>query len=86
MTEPGFAPETEAPQLGGAIGRMLAALQRRAAAGDSAAFEELLLIERVIVPEQVRLAGRALHDAGYSYTDIARFAGTTRASAQQRYA
>ena len=88
MSEPQKRPRhpREPWDVGEAIIRLISrGLVRRCREGDSAAFEELLLIEREFLPEQVRLAGKALHEAGYSYTEIARMAGTTRASAHQRY-
>lgn len=75
----------ESPEIGAMVGRMLNALVRRAAEGDTEALEALAEIER-LAPLATN-AGLALaHEPtpGYSYAELAAVMGTSRPAVQQR--
>lgn len=75
--------EYEAPDVGAMVSRMLRALVRRAADGDTEALEELVRLEAESAV-RVKEAGRALHTWGYSYTELAPWMGSTRQAVRQR--
>jgi DNA-directed RNA polymerase sigma subunit (sigma70/sigma32) len=80
-------PEYEAPELGAMLTRMLAALVRRATAGELDALTELrLLNERS--RDALVLAARGAHDGPgyYSWTEIGRELGMSRQAARQLFA
>jgi hypothetical protein len=66
--------------------RMLAALVRRATAGDLDALGELAVLSRATRGAVVE-AARGAHDgpAGYSWTDVAIELGMTRQAARKRF-
>ena len=75
----------ETPEFVAFVARSLRALGRRVGVGDVdglAHFREL----RQVLDAAEREAARALHDYGYSWTDIALRLGTTRQAARQRFA
>lgn len=74
---------TEAPGLGAAVERMLRALVRRAAAGDTEALEQLCQLD-VELAASTRKALRGLHEFGYSYAELASVTGTSRQAVAQR--
>lgn len=74
----------ESPDVGGAVFRMVRGLVRRAAEGDTEALEWLARCERVTSVATTVAMARAHKDAGYSYTELADVAGTTRQAARQR--
>jgi hypothetical protein len=75
----------EAPEIGAMVRRMVRALVRRAAEGDTEALEQLALIEKTL-PASITEAGRAMHDEfGYSYTFLGDTLGVTRQAARQRF-
>lgn len=77
--------EREAPEVGAMAGRVIRALVRRAAEGDTEALEQLLSLETQLA-QAIKDAGRALHDdAGYSFTYLAGVAGVSRQAARERF-
>ena len=74
----------EAPEVGAMIGRMLNALIRRAAEGDTEAIEQLQAVEQLSA--HAYSAGLAVaHDAGgYSWGDLSAVTGTSRQNLSQR--
>lgn len=75
----------ESPELGAMIRRMVRALVRRAAEGDTEALEQLAIVERdVPMAVSVAIARMNVGEAGYSYTELAGVVGTTRQAARQR--
>lgn len=76
--------EREAPEIGAMASRVLRALVRRAADGDSEALEQLLELEREL-PAAIKDAGRGMHEFGYTYTEIADVAGISRQAARERF-
>jgi hypothetical protein len=64
--------------------RVVRALRRRASDGDTEALEQLLQLADVVSAEIVA-AGAALHDFGYSYTELADVAGISRQAARARF-
>ena len=64
--------------------RVIRALVRRAADGDTEALEELLKLEQLL-PAAIRDAGAGLHDFGYSFTEIGNVAGVSRQAARVRF-
>jgi len=78
--------DTEAPELGDMLARMLRALVRRAAAGELDAVIELSLLEQR-AGDALVLAARGAHGepGRYSWTEIGRELGITRQAAQQRF-
>lgn len=77
--------EREAPEVGAMAGRVVRALVRRAAEGDSEALEELLKLAELL-PAAIRDAGVAMHRFGYTYTELGDVAGISRQSARERFA
>lgn len=77
--------EREAPEIGAACQRLLAALARRAEGGELEALEQLSLMESAV--QQYLALGvrgyRAGH--GFSWTDVGRVLGISRQAAQQRF-
>lgn len=79
----------EAPDLGAAVFRMVRALVRRAAEGDTEALEQLAACER-LTNAAVTVAMEHAHDGGeaspglYSWTELGEVMGTTRQAARQR--
>lgn len=76
----------ESPDLGGAALRMMRALVRRAAEGDTEALEQLQRLEEAASVQLGVAALRAHREAGYSWTEIARVLGISRQAARQRFA
>jgi hypothetical protein len=78
--------DTEAPEIGAMLARMLAALVRRAGAGELDAVVELQALERR-AGQALVLAARAAHGepGRYSWTELGRELGMTRQAAQQRF-
>lgn len=74
----------ECPEVGQAARRMVRALVKRAEEGDTEAIEQLVETQHETT-QAITAAGRALHAAGYSYTDLGRVVGSTRQAAQQRF-
>lgn len=66
------------------VRRMVRALVRRAAEGDTEALEALADLE-ALVPAAVTEAGRSLHRFGYSYGELCQVTGTSRQAARQRF-
>lgn len=77
--------EREAPEVGAMAGRVVRALVKRAADGDSEALEELLKLAELI-PAAIRDAGVAMHRFGYTYTELGDIAGISRQAARERFA
>jgi hypothetical protein len=77
--------EREAPEVGAMARRVLRALVRRAADGDTEALEQLLILAGEL-PAAIHDAGVGLHRFGYSYTEIGTVAGITRQAARERFA
>jgi hypothetical protein len=75
----------ENAEYGQFVGRVLRAYSSRVADMDVEALAGLVDIERQ-VDAALRLAVVALHEGGYSWTDIGRVLGTTRQGARQRFA
>jgi hypothetical protein len=65
-------------------GRVLRALVRRAADGDTEALEQLLILERQLA-QAIKDAGAGLHRFGYSFTELAGVAGISRQAARERF-
>jgi hypothetical protein len=83
--------EREAPEIGSAVRRMIRALVRRAAEGDTEALEQLAALEGD-VGGAVTIAGEMMHsgermagDQSYSYTELAAVMGISRQAARQRF-
>lgn len=76
--------EREAPEIGAMAGRVVRALVRRAAEGDTEALEQLLGLQRQVATA-VNDAGAELHRFGYTYTELAGVAGITRQAARERF-
>lgn len=64
--------------------RVVRALVRRAAEGDSEALEELLKLAE-LVPAAIHDAGVAMHRFGYTYTELGDIAGISRQAARERF-
>jgi len=85
MTDTLFGKRHESPELGAMVGRMLNALIRRAAEGDTEAVEQLARLE----PLARQAHTSALAESrrfGYSLAELARVTGTTRQAVSQRTA
>jgi hypothetical protein len=85
MTDTLFERRHESPELGAMVGRMLNALVRRAAEGDTEAVEQLAALE----PLARQAHTSALAESrrfGYSLAELARVTGTTRQAVSQRTA
>lgn len=83
--------EREAPEIGSMVRRMVRALVRRAAAGDTEALEQLHDLEADL-PGAVTVAGKMMHtgermagEQSYSFTELANVIGTSRQGARQRF-
>jgi hypothetical protein len=76
--------QREAPELGGMLRRMAAAMARRAGEGDLDALVELCEVERA-VGSSIKAGAQDAHSFGYSWTDIAAALGLTRQAARQRF-
>lgn len=76
--------EREAPEIGAMAARVLRALVRRAAGGDTEALEQLLQLEEQL-PGAIRDAGAGLHRFGYSFTELGNVAGVSRQAARERF-
>lgn len=76
----------EAPEVGAMVGRMLNALIRRAAEGDTEAVEQLQAVEQLAA--HAYSAGLAVaHDAGgYSWGELSAVTGNSRQNLSQRVA
>lgn len=74
----------ESPEVGAAAFRMIRALVRRAAEGDTEALEQLAKVERMAAAGTTVALHQAHQAAGYSYTELADVTGTTRQAARQR--
>lgn len=75
--------ERESPEIGAMASRVLRALVRRAADGDTFALEELARLEREL-PARITEALSELQRWGYSYTELGAVLGITRQAARQR--
>lgn len=85
MSDTLFGRRHESPELGAMVGRMLNALIRRAAEGDTEAVEELGKLEPLA--RQANTSGQAeARRFGYSLAELARVTGTTRQAVSQRTA
>jgi N-acetyl-beta-hexosaminidase len=77
----------EAPELGGMVRRMVRALVRRAAEGDTEALEQLYQLEAEL-PTATSCAMAMMNartsSPVYSFTELANVLGTTRQAARQR--
>jgi AraC-like DNA-binding protein len=81
----------EAPDIGSMIRRMVRALVRRAAEGDTEALEQLAMLETEL-PVAVAAAGRLMHhgtampgEQFYSYGELAQVLGISRQAARMRF-
>lgn len=81
----------ESPEVGAMARRMVRALVRRAAEGDTEALEELARLEREL-PKAITVAGqlmasgeRMANNQSYSYTELGNTLGITRQAARQRF-
>lgn len=77
----------ESPEVGAMVRRMVRALVRRAAEGDTLALEELATLED-LVPVAVTVAGHRMHTSAggyYSWSEVAAATGVTRQAAHQRH-
>lgn len=74
----------EAPEIAAFQRRMARAMVRRAVDGDLETLSALVDTQRAI-DAALGQAARALHESGYSWTEIARELGTTRQNARQRF-
>lgn len=85
MTDTLFGRRHESPELGAMVGRMLNALIRRAAEGDTEAVEQLGQLEALA--RQAHTSGQAeARRFGYSLAELAAVTGTTRQAVSQRTA
>lgn len=85
MTDTLFARRHESPELGAMVGRMLNALVRRAAEGDTEAVEQLARLEALSRQAHTSAMAEARR-FGYSLAELARVTGTTRQAVSQRTA
>lgn len=76
----------ESPELGAMVGRMLNALIRRAAEGDTEAVEQLGNLEDLAHQAHTSGLAEARRAPGYSLAELARVTGTTRQAVSQRTA
>lgn len=74
----------EAPEVGAMIGRMLNALIRRAADGDTEAIEQLQAVEQLAGNAMTAGLMAARTEAGYSLAELAAVTGTSRQAISQR--
>lgn len=76
----------ESPELGAMVGRMLNALIRRAAEGDTEALEQLARLESLARQANTSGLAEARRAGGYSLAELAKVTGTTRQAVSQRTA
>lgn len=76
----------ESPELGAMVGRMLNALIRRAAEGDTEALEQLARLEGLARQANTSGLAEARRAGGYSLADLAKVTGTTRQAVSMRTA
>lgn len=76
----------ESPELGAALGRMLNALIRRCAEGDTEAVEQLGHLEALARQANTSGLAEARRAGGYSLQDLANVTGTSRQAVSQRTA
>lgn len=76
----------ESPELGAMIGRMLNALIRRAAEGDTEAVEQLGYLEALARQAHTSGLCEARRAGGYSLSELAAVTGTSRQAVSQRTA
>lgn len=76
----------ESPELGAMIGRMLNALIRRAAEGDTEAVEQLGRLENLARQAHTSGLAEARRAGGYSLQELANVTGTSRQAVSQRTA
>lgn len=81
----------ESPEIGAMVRRMVRALVRRAAEGDTEALEELARLEGEL-PAAITVAGKLMAsgermalDQSYSYTELGDVLGISRQAARQRF-
>jgi hypothetical protein len=74
----------DSSEIGAMASRVMRALVRRAADGDTEALEVLAGIHRQSA-EAVRDAGHELVTFGYTYAELAQVLGTSRQAAQKRF-
>jgi hypothetical protein len=74
----------EAPEVGAMIGRMLNALIRRAAEGDTEAIEQLQHVEQLATQAFSAGLAEARSAAGYSNGELAAVIGASRQNVSQR--
>lgn len=74
----------EAPEVGAMVGRMLRALVRRAAEGDTEALEQLAHLEDLAAAATTLALVRANVDAGYTFGELASVTSTSRQAVRQR--
>ena len=74
----------EAPEVGAMIGRMLNALIRRAAEGDTEAIEQLQHVEQLSTQAFSAGLAEARSAAGYSNAELATVIGASRQNVSQR--
>lgn len=66
------------------VGRMVKAAGRRVAAGDIESLGKLMDLQRSL-DDTIGIAARALHDEGYSWTEIADRLGVSREAPRKRW-
>lgn len=82
--------DRESAELGSMLRRMVRALVRRAAEGDTEALRELARLQDEL-PGAITVAGQLMHEGtrmggeGYDYTTLAGELGITRQAARQRF-
>lgn len=76
----------ESPELEAMVGRMLNALIRRCAEGDTEAVEALGNVESLARQAHTSGLAEARRAGGYSLAELARVTGTTRQAVSQRTA
>ena len=74
----------EAPEMGAMLGRMMRAMARRAAEGDTEVLSVLVEVEKALGEAKAE-AARGAHTFGYSWTEVGRELGITRQAARQMY-
>lgn len=75
----------ESSEIGAMAQRVMRALVRRAAEGDTEALEVLVTIQAE-ASDHIASAGQELVTFGYSYGELASVLGVTRQAARQRFA
>lgn len=74
----------ESPEIGAAVGRMLNALVRRAAEGDTEAVEQLQQLEKLTATAYSAGLAAASTEGGYSLGELATVTGASRQNVRQR--